>query len=49
MRLWSQLLIVSSLVLLVPVVMYAQAGVALTGIVTDISARFARIGVDFNF
>src|SRR5262245_9964790 len=37
MRLWGQFLIVSILVLMVPTVMYAQAGAALTGIVTDTS------------
>ena len=37
MRLWIQLLFVSIVVLLVPTVMYAQAGAALTGIVTDTS------------
>jgi hypothetical protein len=37
MRLWSQLLIVSSFVLLLPAVIYAQAGAALTGVITDSS------------
>jgi hypothetical protein len=37
MRLWIQRLIISSFVLLVPTVMYAQAGAALTGVVTDTS------------
>src|SRR5262245_13921095 len=37
MRPWSPLLIVSSFLLLVPTMMYAQAGAALTGVVTDTS------------
>ena len=37
MRLWVQLLVVSISLLLVPAAMYAQAGAALTGIVTDSS------------
>src|SRR2546422_10932555 len=37
MRLWDRILIISFFLSLVPTVMYAQAGAALTGVVTDTS------------